>query len=223
MGRFHAGLRRSLFPCSAPHRRFARAGATATASSRHATHALDALGALRPAPPRFILSDNGSECLGHFQQCLDDYDITHWGTYPRSPNTNAHAERFNRTLQATFVAFHEDWLFDDLAVFNQKLADGLLADNTVLPDQSLGRQSPGLFLLHHQPEGQRRGAIQQMSTQSRNVLLSLSFRRKSVAREAGEAVSATDGPGPVCSEGGGVGPAECWRAGARAFFRSPPG
>ena len=39
---------------------------------------------------------------------------------------NAHAERFNRTLQEQFVDYHEDLLFDDLATFNRQLADWLL-------------------------------------------------------------------------------------------------
>ena len=54
-------------------------------------------------------------------------------SHPRSPKMNAHAERFNRTIQEQFVDYHEDLLFDDLADFNQKLADWLLAYNTVLP------------------------------------------------------------------------------------------
>lgn len=41
----------------------------------------------------------------------------------RSPNTNAHAEQFNRTFQEQFVYYHEDLLFDDLAAFNWNLAD----------------------------------------------------------------------------------------------------
>lgn len=39
---------------------------------------------------------------------------------------NAHAARFNRTLQEPFVDDHEDFLVDDLAAFNRKLADWLL-------------------------------------------------------------------------------------------------
>ena len=153
--RLHAGLRRYLFTFIDPHSRFALALAAATASSRHATHALDALCALLPAPPRFLLSDNGAEFLGHFQHRLDERGITHWWTYPRSPKMNAHAERFNRTLQEQFVDYHEDLLFDDLAAFNRNLADWLLAYNTVLPHHSLARQSPVQFLIHQQPECQR--------------------------------------------------------------------
>ena len=108
-------------------------------------------------PPRFILSDNGSEFLGHFQQRLDERGSTHWGPYPRSPKMNAHAERLNRTLQETFVDDHEDLLFDDLTAFNRKLADWLLAYNTVLPHHSLGRQSPVQCLIQHQPNPSTKG------------------------------------------------------------------
>lgn len=36
---------------------------------------------------------------------------------------NAHAERFNHTIQESFVDYHEELLFTDLVLFNQKLAD----------------------------------------------------------------------------------------------------
>ena len=88
--------------------------------------ALAALCHLLPVPPRYVLSDNGSAFLGHFQHRLEKRGITHWWTYPRSPKMNAHAERFNRTLQEQFVDYHEDLLFDDLATFNRQLADWLL-------------------------------------------------------------------------------------------------
>ncbi len=35
---------------------------------------------------------------------------------------NAHVERFNRAIEERFVDYHEDSLFDDVALFNQKLA-----------------------------------------------------------------------------------------------------
>ncbi len=152
--RLHAGLQRYVFTFLDPYSRFALAWATATASSRHAAVGLEALCTLLPTPPQFLLSANGAEFHGHFQQRLDAYGITHWWTYPRSPKMNAHVERFNRTLQEQFVDYHEDLLVDDLAAFNRKLADWLLAYNTVLPHHSLGRQSPVQFLIHHQPECQ---------------------------------------------------------------------
>ena len=87
--------------------------------------------------------------------------------YLRAPNRNARAKRFNRTLQEHFVDDHEDWRFDDLAVFNQKLADWLLADKTVLPHHRLSRESSGLFLIQHQPKCQKGGPIQQLDKHGR--------------------------------------------------------
>ena len=46
---------------------------------------------------------------------------------------NAHTERFNRTIQASFADDHEDLLFTDLALFNRKLADWLVFSNTQRP------------------------------------------------------------------------------------------
>jgi hypothetical protein len=46
---------------------------------------------------------------------------------------NAHAERFNRTIQESFVDYHEELLFTDLALFNRKLADWLVFYNTERP------------------------------------------------------------------------------------------
>ena len=85
---------------------------------------------------------------------LEARGITHWWPYPRSPTMNAHVERFNRTLQEQFVDYHEALLFDDLAAFNRKLADWLVAYNTVLPHHSLQDPSPVQFLLHQPPECQ---------------------------------------------------------------------
>ncbi len=75
--RLRDGLRRYLFTFINPHSRFAIAFAATTQSSRQAAIALNALCQLLPKPPRFILSDNGSEFMGHFQQHLDERGMTH--------------------------------------------------------------------------------------------------------------------------------------------------
>jgi hypothetical protein len=48
---------------------------------------------------------------------------------PQDARTPAHAERFHRTIQESFVDDHEDLPFTDLALFNRKLADWLVFDN----------------------------------------------------------------------------------------------
>ena len=67
-----------------------------TTSSRNAAIAFNALRQLLPKPPEFILSDNGSEFMANFDNCLKNHRTTHFWTYPKSPKMNAHNERFNR-------------------------------------------------------------------------------------------------------------------------------
>ena len=86
---------------------------------------------------------------------FSDYGIQPWYSYPKTPKMNAHCERFNRTLQETFVDYHEDLLFTDLKEFNRKLAQWLLAYNTVLPHHSLNGFSPLQFLIQHNKKCQR--------------------------------------------------------------------
>lgn len=82
------------------------------------------------------LTDNGSEFKGHFAKRMSDNDVVHWKTYPKTPKMNAHCERFNRSIQESFVDYHEDLFFTDLALFNQKMSDWLVFYNTELPHLS---------------------------------------------------------------------------------------
>ncbi|MGH8125402.1 MAG: hypothetical protein ACREPK_06110 [Rhodanobacteraceae bacterium] len=38
-----------------------------------------------------------------------------------TPKTNAHCERFNRTIQVEFADFQEELLFGDVVAFNDRL------------------------------------------------------------------------------------------------------
>lgn len=129
--------------------------ATSSKASRHTRAALQAVLDLLPAKPQVLLSDNGSEFEADFARTLDERSIARGHTYPKTPKMNAHIERFNRTLQESFVDYHEDLLFTDLARFNQKLADWLLFYNAQRPHHRLGQRTPLQFLLQHQPECQR--------------------------------------------------------------------
>jgi hypothetical protein len=68
---------------------------------------------------------------------------------------NAWISHFNRTIQESFVDYHEELLFTDLTLFNRKLADWLVFYNAERPHHTLGQRSPLSFLLQHQPECQR--------------------------------------------------------------------
>ena len=50
-----------------------------------------------------------------------------WYTYSKSPKMNAHMERLNRTLQESFVDYHEDLLVTDMELFDRKLAEWLVS------------------------------------------------------------------------------------------------
>lgn len=61
--------------------------------------------------PITILSDNGSEFHKEFEALIKEKKLEHLWTYPRSPKQNAHNERFNRTIQESFIAYNQDLLF----------------------------------------------------------------------------------------------------------------
>ncbi len=50
---------------------------------------------------------------------------------------NAICERFNRTLREQSIEFNEILLFEDLALFNQKLAEYLVLYNSKRPHKAL--------------------------------------------------------------------------------------
>ena len=82
-----------------------------------------------PFPIAFVLTDNGSEFMKHFDEELRRLHLAHYHTYPKTPKMNAHCERFNRTIQEEFVDYH----ISDMKtpeVFNAKLIDWLIWYNT---------------------------------------------------------------------------------------------
>ena len=124
------GVRRYLFACLDLRRRFGLAVATPGMSSCRdfADLAFDPV----PGPVDRVLSDNGSEYEGRFADLLRVRGIARYYTYPKTPKMNAHAERFNRTVQEEFLDYHEDLLWGDeadLAALNRKLAEWLLWHN----------------------------------------------------------------------------------------------
>jgi transposase InsO family protein len=153
--RIRDGIRRYIITFIDPASHFAFAVGLPSKHARHTARALDWALSLLPQTPKILLSDNGSEFEADFARLLKERGIGRWYTYPKTPKMNAHVERFNRTIQESFVDYHEDLLFTDLALFNRKLADWLVFYNAQRPHHSLGQQSPLSFLLQHQPECQR--------------------------------------------------------------------
>ena len=68
-----------------------------------------------------VLTDNGSEFGKEFAKYINEQNITHYHTYPKSPKQNARCERVNRTIQEEFMINHTNLLFTDIKLFNKKL------------------------------------------------------------------------------------------------------
>ena len=96
-----------------------------------------------------MLTDNGSEFKAEFTKVVLDDGAVRWLTYPKCPKMNAHAERFNRSIQEEFIEFHKDLLFEDIQAFNNKLLEYLIWFNESRPHYALDLQSPMQFLKNH--------------------------------------------------------------------------
>jgi len=131
------GIKRYILTCIDPKTHIAFAYAPPTANSAHAAKLHEAITqTFADYANAKALTDNGSEFKGHFAKRLSSLDVVHWKTYPKTPKMNAHCERFNRTIQESFVDYYEDLLFTDAALFNQKMSDWLVFYNTELPHLS---------------------------------------------------------------------------------------
>jgi transposase InsO family protein len=157
--RVTAGMRRYIMTMIDPNTRIAFAVAIPTKHTKHTAKVLEALidGVTnnRDVNDKFsILSDNGSEFKKDFDALLEQKQLTHYWTYPRSPKMNAHNERFNRTLQEQFVDYNDDLLFSDINLFNEKMADWLIGYNTEIPHHSLQMKTPVQYLIETNPQCQ---------------------------------------------------------------------
>jgi transposase InsO family protein len=147
--RVRDGIHRYLITCTDLNSRFGCAVAVKHLSSARARLAWELSQCLFPFPVKRVLTDNGAEFAKHFHQAVCTQGLLHWHTYPKTPKTNAHCERFNRTIQDEFVDYHEDLLFSDLLGFNNKLLGWLLWYNTQRPHHSLKLQTPADILAQH--------------------------------------------------------------------------
>ena len=145
------GQRRYISTFTDINSRFALAVASTSKSSKRATVLWRLSQACFPYRIERVLSDNGSEFKAAFDAEMEQGQVGRWLTYPKTPKMNAHVERFNGSIQQEFVAYHEDLLFTDVNLFNDKLLDYLVWFNTERPHYGLGLISPYEFLkIHHQ-------------------------------------------------------------------------
>lgn len=115
-------------------------------NSQNASDFLQKLIRVAPFSIRHIQTDNGSEFDKHFVQAIRASPIVHFNTYPRHPQSNAHVERFNRTLRDQFLKHYDD-IIDDVKPLNRALCDYLVWYNTRKPHHGIGNRSPMEYYL----------------------------------------------------------------------------
>jgi transposase InsO family protein len=138
---FVAGLKRYLLTAIDLSTRFAFAYTYKSNSSASARDFLMKLKSGAPFKISRVQTDNGHEFLKHFAQACREEKLVHYFNYPRHPQSNAHLERFNRTIQEQFVNFNTDSL-DEPAVFSRQLMEYLIWYNTEKPHRSIGKLPP---------------------------------------------------------------------------------
>jgi transposase InsO family protein len=138
---FVDGLKRYLLTAIDLTSRFAFAYTYKSSSSSTARDFLDKLKMVTPFPILRVQTDNGHEFLKHFAEACQQERLVHFFNYPRHPQSNAHLERFNRTIQDQF-AYSNTHLLDDPAVFNRELMGYLIWYNTEKPHRGIGNIPP---------------------------------------------------------------------------------
>ena len=149
--RFVNGCRRYVITFEDIYTRFAFAWATTSHASLAAKEFFGYCRRVFPVPFTFVLTDNGSEFQKHFSEELNRLHLTHYHTYPKTPKMNAHVERFNRTIQESFIDYHAYDLMEP-DIFNRKLMEWLIWYNIERPHYAFqNRLSPLQFMLSLTP------------------------------------------------------------------------
>ena len=139
------GTRRYVITFTDIYSRFSLAWATNSHASLAAKEFFEMVKFLFPFKLNHVLTDNGSEFMKHFDEAVKKLHGVHWHTYPKTPKMNAHAERFNRTIQEEYIDYHEHELLD-VNQFNIGLMKQLLWHNTERPHHSLKNIPPAQFI-----------------------------------------------------------------------------
>lgn len=138
---FDMGLKRYTLTAIDIYSRFGFALTYKSLSSKIALDFFLRLKHVFPGTIDSVKTDNGLEFHKLFDQYLEDNNITHYFSYPRSPKSNAYVERFNRTIQEEFLYQNLEYI-DDTTIFNQKLIEYLIFYNTVRPHYGINMMTP---------------------------------------------------------------------------------
>lgn len=143
---FVDGLKRYLLTALDLPTRFAFAYTYKSNSSACARDFLIKLKSVAPFQISRVQTDNGHEFLKHFAQACQEEHLVHYFNYPRHPQSNAHLERFNRTVQEQFACWNTDSL-DEPSIFNRQLMQYLIWYNTEKPHRAIGKLPPLRYYL----------------------------------------------------------------------------
>jgi len=156
---FIRGMRRYVITATDLYGRMSFAWGTTSHASRAAQEFFERCQRVLPMPMEYVLTDNGSEFKKDFDIALRNAHLTHYHTYPKTPKMNAHAERFNRTIQEEFVDWNYELLATDCDAFNRKLMDWLIWYNTERVHCAFNNQlSPAQYLLSYYQQSSRQTA-----------------------------------------------------------------
>ncbi len=140
-------MRRYIITMIDEHSDYVLALAVPSLNSDIVNHFFSRAARLFPVGISQIITDNGKEFLGSFDKTLQEAAIKHLWTYPYTPKMNAICERFNRALREQFIEFNEILLFEDLALFNLKLAEYLALYNSKRLHKALALTTPVEYIL----------------------------------------------------------------------------
>lgn len=138
---FTEGLKRYIVTAIDLKSRFAFACAYGSLSSLCAKDFMEKFRKAAPFEIKRVQTDNGQEFEKYFRSYAEENNIVHFFNYPRSPKSNAHIERFNRTIQEQYVEWHLEEMREPRA-FNIGLMEYLIWYNTEKPHQGIGYRTP---------------------------------------------------------------------------------
>lgn len=142
------GRRFYLFAAVDCKSRYAFVWTYSTASSASAADFLARVKLAFPFEIKALNTDNGSEYLLHFHQASQVLGLTHYFSYPHTPQMNGRVERFIKTVTYEFFNWQDD-LIPEADFINQKCAIFNHKYTQTRFHQALGYLTPAEYVTNH--------------------------------------------------------------------------
>ncbi len=120
-----------------------------TTSSRNGADFLTELLRAAPFEVTHIQTDNGPEFMKEFREAAEKTELTHFFNWVKQPKYQGWIERFNRTIQESFLDWHYASLAGDPVDFNKELSEWMTFYNTKRVHRSLGKPGQRLTPLQY--------------------------------------------------------------------------